>query len=363
MAEGDRAFIERSIRVGIVGLVSMGVLLLLLWVLRAALTPLAAAFVIAYLFDPLIDRFEARRWKRSAAIILLVVVMGVGVLGFLAFVLPRLIGEIAVLGQQLPEYLERVLERLIPSFEAATGMAVPHTVSELLERIRSGEMQLPLNAIRGLLQQLLTFLTGTVTGIIGLLIVPIIAYYMLIEFDELKRRMLSLVPPRHCHYVREKLHTIDTLISGFLRGQLTVALTLGVLYAVGFSIIGIDLAIGVGLLAGVMALIPYLGNLVAVLLATALCTLKFGADVHLALVLGWYVVVQNLEGWFLTPRIVGRSVGLHPAVVIVALLIGADLFGFVGMLVAVPMAAVIKVFAEEALDAYHRSSLYGADET
>jgi len=169
------------------------------------------------------------------------------------------------------------------------------------------------------------------------------------------------VPPRHRDEVVEKATTIDRLVSGFLRGQLTVALCLGVLYAVGFSLIGIDLAVGVGLLAGVMALVPYLGNVVALCTAGLLCALEFGVDFHLLLVVGWFAVVQNLEGFVLTPRIVGHSVGLHPAFVIVALLIGADLFGFVGLLIAVPLAAVVKVFVGDALSAWRRSSLFGPD--
>jgi predicted PurR-regulated permease PerM len=111
------------------------------------------------------------------------------------------------------------------------------------------------------------------------------------------------------------------------------------------------------LLAGVMALVPYLGTVVAVLLSGLLCVLEFGFDWHLLAVLGWYVVVQNFEGFVLTPYIVGGSVGLHPAAVIVALLIGGDLFGFLGLLIAVPAAAVVKVFIDELLDVYRRSSL------
>lgn len=358
MPSDDRVFIERSVRIGIVAAIAIAGLLVLVYVLKAALTPLAAAFIIAYLFDPLIDRFEARRMKRSAAITLLLVVMGGGTLLALAVVLPRLIGELTHLAQQLPAYLERIADTLLPRFQELTGRAVPQTVSEVLEQIRSGELQLPLDSLRDFLQGVLAFMTGTVSGVIGLLVVPILAYYALVEFDSLKSRALTLVPPRHRAYVTEKARTVDALVSGFLRGQLTIALTLGVLYAIGFSLIGIDLAIGVGILAGVMALIPYLGNVVALAAATGLCLLKFGIDVHLALVLGWYAIVQNLEGWYLTPRIMGRSVGLHPAIVIVALLIGADLLGLVGMLIAVPLVAVIKVFAGEAVTAYRESAFF-----
>jgi predicted PurR-regulated permease PerM len=358
MATTDRAFIERSLRVAIVAAAALAAVLGLLWVLKGALTPLVSALLLAYLFDPLIDRFEARRVRRGLAVVIVVLVLGGVLVGFLVFLLPRVIAEMAVLGQELPAYLERVLVQLIPRFEETTGVAVPRTVEELLQRLRAGDVQLPLEALRGLLQQLLGFVTGTVSGLIGLLVVPVLAYYCLVEFDALKPRALSLVPVRHRDWVREKARTVDALVSGFLRGQVTVAATLGVLYAVGFSLIGIDLAVGVGLLAGALALVPYLGNVVAVLAATVLSVLKFGVDVHLALVLGWYALVQNLEGFVLTPRIVGGSVGLHPALVIVALLIGGDLFGFLGLLVAVPLAAVAKVFLEDALEAYRATSLY-----
>jgi predicted PurR-regulated permease PerM len=357
-APPDRVFIERSLRVAIVAAAALAAVFGLLWVLKGALTPLVSALLLAYLFDPLIDRFEARRVRRGLAVVIVVLVLGVVVVGFLVFLLPRVIAEMAVLGQELPAYLERVLVQLIPRFEETTGVAVPRTVEELLQRVRAGELQLPLDALRSLLQQLVGFVTGTVSGLIGLLVVPVLAYYCLVEFDVLKPRALSLVPMRHREWVTEKARTVDALVSGFLRGQLIVATTLGVLYAVGFTLIGIDLAVGVGLLAGALALVPYLGNVVAVVAATVLCVLKFGVDVHLALVLGWYAIVQNLEGFVLTPRIVGSSVGLHPALVIVALLIGGDLFGFLGLLVAVPLAAVANVFIEDAFDAYRATALY-----
>jgi predicted PurR-regulated permease PerM len=361
MPSDDRIFIERAVRVAIVAAIIVAIGFSLLFVLKAALTPLAAAFVLAYLFDPLIDRFEARRMKRGAAILLVLLVIGLGGLVLVAGILPRLVAELAVLARELPGYLERTLDTLIPRFQALTGIRAPANVAELAERIRSGELRLPLEAIRDLLQQALVLLTGTVSGVIGLLIVPILAYYALVDFDRLKARALDLVPPRHREYVSQKASTVDGLISGFLRGQLTIAFLLGVLYAVGFSLIGIDLAVGVGLLAGLMALIPYLGNIVAVSAASLLCVLKFGIDVHLLLVLGWYALIQSLEGWILTPRIIGHSVGLHPALVIISLLIGADLFGFIGLLVAVPLTAVTKVFLEEALAAYRASGLFSQE--
>jgi predicted PurR-regulated permease PerM len=334
--QADRDFVVRAARLGIVAGAVAATGLGLLWVLKAALTPLAAAFVIAYLLDPLIDRFEARRVRRPLAIFLLLGLLGGGLAAIVLVVVPRLQREVAALAERLPDYLDHLVTVVIPAFEQRFGLTLPHTLEDVVAAVRGGEIPLPLEAIRDLLARSLGYVTGTVSALVALLVIPILAYYLLVEFDPLKRRLLEWAPPRHRPYLLEKARTVDRLVSGFLRGQLLVATLLGVLYAVGFSLIGLDLAVGIGLVAGVLALVPYLGNAVALTLATTLCVLKFGLDWHLAAVVGWYVVCQNLEGFVLTPRIVGQSVGLHPAAVIVALLIGGDLFGFLGLLIAVP---------------------------
>jgi predicted PurR-regulated permease PerM len=356
--QADLDFIARAGRWAILGGAVAGATLILLWLLKAALTPLAAAFVIAYLLDPLIDRFEAAHVRRRLAIFTLLLVVGGGLFAFLLFVVPRVQHEFAALAERMPIYLDHFATDVAPGLEHRFGLQLPHSVDDLLERVRSGAIPLPLDSIRSLLAGVLAYVTGTVSSLVGLLVIPILSYYLLVEFDRIVARAGEWIPPRHRPYVFAKARTVDALVSGFLRGQLLVAAILGALYAVGFAVIGIDLAIGVGLLAGVMSLVPYLGSVIAVTTASALCVLKFGIDVHLLAVLGWYTVVQNLEGFVLSPRIVGHSVGLHPAAVIVALLIGGDLFGFLGLLIAVPAAAVLKVFAGELLEAYRRSPLF-----
>jgi predicted PurR-regulated permease PerM len=360
-SERDRDFVARAARRAIVGAVAAAVVFALVFVLKGALTPLAAAFVIAYLLDPIIDRFEARRVRRSLAIFVLLALVGGMVVGGLLFVLPKLQREVSALAERMPGYLDQLTTVVIPGLEQRFGLQLPHTFDDVLASVRSGEIPLPLETMRQLLTSTLTTVTGTLGSLIGLLVIPILAYYVLVEFDEIVARIGSYVPPRQRDYVFDKARTVDRLISSFLRGQLLVAASLGALYAIGFSLIGVDLAIGVGLLAGALALVPYLGNIAALGTATLLCILKFGIDWHLGAVLGWYAVCQNLEGFVLTPRIVGQSVGLHPAVVIVALLIGGDLFGFLGLLIAVPAAAVVKVFIDELGDIYRRSSLFAED--
>jgi len=355
-AQADRDFVARSARWGIVGLGVAAAVFALLYVLKAALTPLAAAFVIAYLLDPLIDRLERLGVRRRLGILLVLGMAGLTVFAVLLLGIPRLVREVSALAERMPGYLERLVTVAVPELETRLGVELPDTLEELLGGLRGLELS-ALGAFRDLLLGTLSTVTGTLGTLVGLLVIPILAYYLLVEFDQVLRRVAEWIPRGQRDYVVEKARTADRLISGFLRGQLLVAAILGALYGVGFGAIGIDLAIGVGLLAGVMALVPYLGNVVALGLSGLLCVLEFGFDWHLLAVFGWYVVVQNLEGFVLTPRIVGGSVGLHPAAVIVALLIGGDLFGFLGLLIAVPVAAVVKVFVDELLEAYRRSSL------
>jgi len=357
-AQSDRDFVVRAARWAIVALVAAAVVFALVWVLKAALTPLAAAFVIAYLLDPLIDRFERRHVRRSLAIFLLLGLLGGGLFAFVVVVLPALQRDLAALAERMPGYLQQLNQQVLPTVERALGIQLPHTLQDLIERVRAGDIPLPLDALRGLAGQVLSTLTGTVSAVVGLLVIPILAYYLLVEFDSITARMAGWIPPRQRPYVLQKIRMVDQLVSGFLRGQLLVAACLAVLYAAGFSVIGIDMAIGVGMVAGAMALVPYLGNVVAVGLASGLCILEFGFGGHLVAVLAWYATVQTLEGFVLTPRIVGQSVGLHPAAVIVALLIGGDLFGFLGLLIAVPAAAVVKVFAAEFMERYRGSALF-----
>jgi predicted PurR-regulated permease PerM len=355
----DRDFVARAVRRAIVVGAATALLFALFFVMKGALTPLAAAFVIAYLLDPIIDRFQSRGVRRSFAIFLLLALVGGALFGGILFVLPRLQREVSALAERMPVYLDHLVTVALPSIEQRFGLQLPHTLEEVIGSVRSGEIPLPLESLRKLLTGAIATLTGSLGALVGLLVIPILAYYLLVEFDGIVAGIGRWVPPRLRDYVFDKARTVDRLVSGFLRGQLLVAATLGVLYAIGFGVIGIDLALGVGITAGILALVPYLGGAVALTTATALCILKFGLDWHLGAVVGWYAVCQTLEGFVLTPRIVGQSVGLHPAVVIVALLIGGDLFGFLGLLIAVPGAAVVKVFVDELGVAYRHSPLFG----
>ncbi len=360
-AQVDRDFVVRAVRLLLTAVLVVAVLVVLLRVLRAALTPLAASFVLAYLLDPVIDRFESRGLRRGVSIVGLLVVFGAGAAALLFFVLPRLITEVSSLAAALPGYLETFSQTWIPRFETRFGVTLPASFTEVVDKVRSGEIPLPLDSLASVLRNTLTYLTGTMASLVGLLMVPILTFYALVDFDHIVARAAGLVPPRYRPYVHDKAVLINGLVSSFLRGQLIISLILGVLYAVGFSVIGIDLAVSIGLIAGALSIIPYVGSAFALVSGLALALLKFGPDSHMLWIAGWYAVVQTLEGLVITPRVQGESIGLHPAVIIVALLIGGDLFGLLGLLIAVPVAAVAKVLAAELLDVYRASSLFGEE--
>jgi predicted PurR-regulated permease PerM len=356
--DADREFIQRSIRLAIIGAASTTVLIALLWLLKSALTPLAAAFGLAYLLDPTIDRFEARNIPRPVAVFGLIALSVFALLMIALFMLPTLVKEIAGISERMPGYVDGAVSALGPLAERWFGVSLPGSIKEGLDGLGRGEFAIPVDAVKRVLEGLVNSLTSTLGAVVGLIVVPVIAYYALIEFDRIRAWFLSLVPPRYQRTVSARVSTINELISGFIRGQFIVCATLGGLYAIGFSVIGIDLAIAIGLLSGLLAIIPYVGSATALACASAMSVLQFGLDIHLVLVVGWYALIQLLEGMVLTPRIVGQSVGLHPVTVIVALLIGGDLLGFLGLIVAVPIAAVAQVFARELLDAYRESALY-----
>ncbi|MEM7410605.1 MAG: AI-2E family transporter [Myxococcota bacterium] len=355
---GDRAFIERSLRIAIIGVVVLAIVVGTLWVLKGALTPLVAAWVIAYLFDPLIDRFEARGVPRGVAILLLLVLVGGSLFGVAFVLIPAMQRDIATLSASLPGYLETAVQTLGPRLQEQFGITLPRSVQDAITWLQAGEFQIPLEATRELLQQVVRGVTGTVGALVSLLIIPVLAYYLLVEFDRIRLAVLDLVPRSYQDSVATQAARVDALVSGFIRGQLTVCLVLGVLYAVGFAAIGVDLAIVIGVASGLLAIIPYVGGALALISAAGMALLEFGLDVHVALVAAWYFVVQGLEGFVLTPRIVGGSLGMHPVTVIVALLIGGDLLGFLGLLIAVPFAAVVQVFLQDLVAMYRRSTLY-----
>jgi predicted PurR-regulated permease PerM len=353
-ASEDRAFIARATRIAITTALVLTVLGVVLYVLKGALTPLAVALAIAYFLDPIVVRLKRLGVPRSVGVLVPLLGFVLSLALFALVVVPAIMSQLSELARSFPGYWNAVLDWSLPRIEAL-GIAVPATWTEALSELRS---RFDLERLGPLAAGLLGGIAGGLGSIVGWVVVPVITFYLLAEFPAVKAGMISMIPPRYRDNVRLHWTRVDSLLSGFVRGQLTVCVILGVLYALGFWALDVPMAMLIGLISGAIAFIPYIGSATALTLASVLCLFEHGAGVRLVGVGAWYVVVQNLEGFVLTPRIVGGSVGMHPVTVIVALLIGGNLLGFLGLIVAVPVAAVVQVFVREALVGYRASELY-----
>jgi predicted PurR-regulated permease PerM len=328
--------------------------------LRDVLTPIFLAFSLAYLLDPLVDRLEAWKVPRPAGIaIVLIGVLGAVAL-FLGLVVPGIAADVAGVIRELPTQLAALWARLMPWLEQR-GIEVPHSTAEWIERLNALASEAA-STILGPAGNALGSLLGGTLSVLGsvaaALVVVVLAVYLLNDFDRITAGLKELIPLRWRGTVTHYARDIDQMLSHFLRGQLTVMAILAVLYGGAYALLGVRLAVPIGIIAGILNFIPYLGSgfaLVAGLLMSLLDGWHFWQLIGVVLA---YTAVQTLEGFVITPRIVGHTVGLSEIWVLVALFVGAELFGFLGVLLAVPAAAVVKIFVAPALRYYRRTALF-----
>jgi predicted PurR-regulated permease PerM len=336
---------------------------LCLYWLRQVLTPVFLAFTIAYILDPLVDRLEALRVPRALGI---VVVLG-SVLALFALVLtlviPSIGADLALFARELPAYLERALTSA-GDWLSHRGVEVPHSSGEWVDRF-GAELQTAAGSLIGAAGGVVGWFIGSTASLVGslaaALVVPVLAIYFLNDFDRIVAKIKELLPARHRDFVIDYAREIDQVLSQFLRGQLTVMLILAVLYGLAYSLLGVRLAIPIGIAAGVLNIIPYLGSAFALLAGVVMSLLGGWHPGQLAGVVLAYALIQFLEGFVITPRIVGKTVGLQEGWVLLALFVGGEVFGFLGVLLAVPVAAVAKIFVLRGLEVYLASTLYRAE--
>jgi predicted PurR-regulated permease PerM len=328
--------------------------------LRDVLTPIFLAFSLAYLLDPLVDRLEAWRVPRPAGIAIVLA----GVLGalalFLGLVVPGVAADVAGVIRELPQQLAALWARVEP-WLVQRGIEVPHSTAEWAERLSTYASDAASSLLAPAGNALGSLLGGTLSVLgsaAAALVVLVLAVYLLNDFDRIIAGMRELIPVRWRGTVTRYAGDIDAMLSHFLRGQLTVMAILAVLYSVAYALLGVRLAVPIGIAAGMLNFIPYLGSgfaLVAGLLMSLLDGWHFWQLVGVVLA---YTAVQTLEGFVITPRVVGHTVGLSEIWVLVALFVGGELFGFLGVLLAVPAAAVAKIFVAPAVRYYRRTAFY-----
>jgi predicted PurR-regulated permease PerM len=335
-------------------LVGGGLFIALLWLLHGILLPFVAGMAIAYFLDPVADRLEAMGLSRRVAVG--VIVLFFTLLGLLIaiLVLPIVLTQTLELLRQMPEFMEQTRAWLD---ETAGGR-----LSTLLG-IDPGDFREALKSAVGPAIKVLGSMWNQGMALLGLaslvLVTPIVSIYLLLDWDRVVARVDELIPRHHRNEVREVFMEIDRTLAGFVRGQGTVCLLLGTFYAVGLSLAGLKFGLLVGLAAGLISFVPYLGAIIGGLAAGLLAIVQFWPDYWaIAMVLAVFGLGQFLEGNFLTPKLIGDRVRLHPVWVMFALFAFGYLFGFVGVLLAVPVAAAMGVLARYGLARYQRSRLF-----
>ena len=333
------------------------------------LTPVAAALVLSYLLDPVVSGLERRlrvpRWFGSLLLFLLVLL---AVTLVLLVLVPLLVRELQSFAEAVPVYLQRTRDSIVPWVQNTFNLQVPKSLNTLVNHlgadIRAIATQAagPLGDVAGQVAgevagQVARRTAGVLSAIGTLLLVPIFTFYFLPRFPAILETAESLIPRRHVGWVRETAVEVNAVLASWIRGQVTVAVILSFLYSVGLTIVGIKMAVLIGLVTGFMAFIPYVGVTVGLTFAMIVCMLEYTGPGQVVGVGVVFASVQIMDGLVLTPQIVGDKTGLGPVGVIISLMLGGTLFGFVGVLLAVPTAAALVVVIKRGLTAY-RASLY-----
>ncbi|MCC6301800.1 MAG: AI-2E family transporter [Gammaproteobacteria bacterium] len=335
---------------------------LLVYLLAPILTPFLAGALLAYLGNPLVDRLAARRLPR-VVVVTLVFLFIFGVLLLIpAVAFPLLERQVSVFIERWPDYLDTLQTRLGPWLHDTLGISVWRLdVAQIRQALLDQWQQAGGVAARVVVAVTQSGL-AIVQWLLNLLLIPVVTFYLLRDWHDLVHRLRGLLPRPIEPTVTRLARECDEVLATFLRGQLLVMLALGLLYSIGLWLVGLDLAFLIGMGAGLVSFIPYLGPVFGLLAGGVAAAAQFHDLFHPLLVLGVFVAGQMLEGMALTPWLVGDRVGLHPVAVIFAVMAGGQLFGVVGILLALPVAAVIAVLLRHLHRRYLHSEVYGMDD-
>ena len=326
----------------------------LIYLLSPILTPFLAGALLAYMFDPLVDRLEKLGLSRATGTVAVIVLAGLTVFGLILIALPLFQGQFAELSQRLPAFLDLLQTRFLPWLQQTFGIRIAPN----LDALKSWMTEQATENGANWLPSLQTGALAVLGVLVNVLLIPVVMFYLLKDWDAIVARAAALVPRPWMATATRVARSMDAVVGEFLRGQLAVMAILALYHAVALWAMGLDYALPIGVLTGLLSFVPFLGIGLGLALALLVAVLQFGDWNGVAWVAGIFMVGQLLEGYVITPRIVGERVGLHPVAVIFALAAFGQLFGFVGVLLAVPLAAVLLVALRELRGVYEQSGLY-----
>lgn len=340
------------------------IFLLLLWLLNDILLPFVVGIVVAYFLDPVVVRLQRMGMSRTWATTYVTIIAVLVAIGVAMAIVPPLFSQLQSLILNFPDYTVKLAARITPLIDPIRERLdlPPLSLNELQAELtqRAGQVLAVAGTVAGKLAQ-----GGlAVFNLLALLfLTPVVTFYLLRDWERLVDAIDGALPRDHAGTIRKLAHESNAAIAGYVRGQALVCMSLGSIYAVGLSLVGLQFGLIIGLIAGAISFIPFVGTFVGAVMALGMALVQFPPDwmgvVKVAVV---FVVGQMLEGNVLSPKLVGDRVGLHPVWIMFALLAGGALFGFVGVLIAVPVAAVIGVVVRHLIARYRDSQYYrGAD--
>ncbi|WP_417549486.1 AI-2E family transporter [Methylophaga sp.] len=338
----------------------LGLLILCGWLvmqLSSVLTPFFIAALLAYLGDPLVDKLEKYRMSRTLAVCAVFGMFLLTALILLLIFIPMLSAQLVSLFEKLPNYLDRLqssMELILQRVGLSSDVFNFNTVKTALQDYWSEAGKIATDLMGYMSRSGLAILQW----LTNLVLIPVLTFYLLRDWDDIVAKFRELLPRNKAEKITQITIECDDMLAGFLRGQLMVMLALAIIYSIGLTFIGLDLALLLGVIAGIVSFVPYLGLVVGITLAGLAAYLQFQEWLPVLMVVLVFSFAQAIEGMFLTPRFVGERIGLHPVAVIFAVMAGGTLFGFVGVLLALPVAAVVMVLLRHGHERYLNSHLY-----
>lgn len=329
-----------------------------LYLLAPILTPFVVGVLLAYLGDPVVDRLEEKKIPRTLAVSVVFMVFFVIFLLIFLLLIPVLETQLKTLYSRIPDYIDTAMSFLQPFLIKTIGVDITVLELDRLKQIANQHWSEAGGIIRSLVTAISQSSMVIVAWIANIALTPVITFYMLRDWDKFIAYINDLLPRTEEPMITRLAKESDEVLGGFLRGQLMVMLALGSIYSIGLWMVGVDLALLIGMTAGILSFVPYLGLVLGVVIAGLAVLFQTGDMVDLLLVFLVFIVAQMIEGILLTPLLVGERIGLHPVTVIFAVLAGGQLFGFFGVLLALPVAAILGVILRHMHDSYKSSQIY-----
>lgn len=305
--------------------------------IRGVFTPFLLGFLLAYILHPVVELIQGKTIPRWFAIVIVYLLLGVVIFCLVYYALPALFTDIYSLIEYIPQYTKNVQQFINEIQVNYSRVPMPEGLRQITDELINNAENRALSIVQGLLESMLNLFTQA----FNLILTPVLSFYFLLEYNSLGKLIKELLPARYRSELEEIGSEINQVIKSLIRGNLLVALLVGTLAVIGMTMVGMDFPLLIGIMVGITNFIPYFGAIISTIPAVLLALLK---SKWLAVyVLGLMIVIQQIEGNIISPKILGSCVGLHPLVIVLALLVGGELWGLLGMLLAVPLAAVIKI--------------------